>query len=629
MTRTILPSRGWLAAYLLVLALVGALYVPTYRYSFPYIDHTDEPQMNLGARWWIEHDSAKGMLFHAYPPATIALNFVALKFLPHDHPNDVLLPLRLLTIFFGLGVVSLVMLLAREVVGDWGGLAAGVLWGFLPDNVARAAPVIANTYLTFFTLLALWLALVARRRPGDGWRTAAHYALMVAITFKTQAIFVFPALLSIGLLDWQAKEKRPALLRWLYAMFWRWLLFMIWLLVFYPTLQANDIPHWAAPIGQLGLPTPQLLLDNFAAATDDWASPLNWLLTLGPLLGLLVAPLRWRIATLPVLALMASVLAWWIGVSFFGQQDARQFITMNAMLAVLRGASLGLAIHLVIGLLDNFSPRLQRWAVPISGALMLVFLLKLMQPFVVESQRISYDMSRRDHRADLAEYAAASLESGGYVGNWNYHKVFNPDWGGYRGQTIFRLVEQAEYESRDVDEWRAQGASFALIPYVSRRDYATSRDAAQTVLLKQFPPREDRRGPTTSVVWLWPMQPLADQISLGGVTLLGYRLEDADELRLRLFWRSEQPTAVPHTLFLHLLDAEGNIVAQHDGPPTLPGRPTTTWDDPDEIIMSHVLALSLPQSRARLVAGFYDPQSGARLRAVDGTDSWEVLRWTP
>lgn len=200
MTRSLFPSRGWLAAYLLVLALVGALYVPTYRYSFPYIDHPDEPQMNLAARWWIEHDSAKGIRYHAYPPSTIALNFVALKFLPHDHPNDVLLPLRLLTIFFGLGVVGLVMLLARESVGEWGGLAAGVLWGFLPDNVARAAPVIANTYLTFFTLLALWLALVSRRRPGDAWRTAAHYALMLAITFKTQAVFVFP----------RAAEHQPA-----------------------------------------------------------------------------------------------------------------------------------------------------------------------------------------------------------------------------------------------------------------------------------------------------------------------------------------------------------------------------------------------------------------------------------
>lgn len=412
-------------------------------------------------------------------------------------------------------------------------------------------------------------------------------------------------------------------------MFWRWLLFMIWLLVFYPTLQANDIPHWAAPIGQFGLPTPQLLLDNFAAATDDWASPLNWLLTLGPLLGLLVAPLRWRITSLPVVALAASVLAWWVGVSFFGPQDSRQFITMNAMLAILRGASFSLLMHWFIGLIDGFLPRLQRWATPISAALMLASLLAMMRPFIAESQRIAYDMSRRDQRADLAEYAAASLESGDYVGNWNYHKVFNPDWGGYRGQTAFRLTEQAEYESRSVDEWRGLGVDFALTPYMSRQDYATWRDAAQTVLLKQFPPREDRRGPATSVIWLWPMQPLEDQPSLGGVTLLGYRLEDSgeNELCLRLFWRTEQPTAVPHSLFLHLLDAEGNIVAQHDGPPTLPSRPTTTWDDPDEIIMSHILSLSRAAQGARLIGGLYNPQTWARLRAADGTDSWEVLRW--
>ena len=82
-----------------------------------------------------------------------------------------------------------------------------------------------------------------------------------------------------------------------------------------------------------------------------------------------------------------------------------------------------------------------------------------------------------------------------------------------------------------------------------------------------------------------------------------------------------------------MLDAEGNLVAQIDGPP-LPDplllRGTSNWDDPEEVIFSREYALVLPEDLApgeyTLVTGFYRRNTGQRLLAPTGEDSLWVTR---
>ena len=53
-------------------------------------------------------------------------------------------------------------------------------------------------------------------------------------------------------------------------------------------------------------------------------------------------------------------------------------------------------------------------------------------------------------------------------------------------------------------------------------------------------------------------------------------------------------------------------------------RPTTTWDDPDEIMLGREFTLGLPADlpagEYQLVSGLYDPLSWQRLLAPDGAD---------
>ncbi len=66
----------------------------------------------------------------------------------------------------------------------------------------------------------------------------------------------------------------------------------------------------------------------------------------------------------------------------------------------------------------------------------------------------------------------------------------------------------------------------------------------------------------------------ADQI-----VLLGYDLQiEAGSLRLKTHWQALQPIAEDFTIFVHLLDENGDLIAQQDAQPQGGRYPTSIWD---------------------------------------------------
>ena len=47
------------------------------------------------------------------------------------------------------------------------------------------------------------------------------------------------------------------------------------------------------------------------------------------------------------------------------------------------------------------------------------------------------------------------------------------------------------------------------------------------------------------------------------------QLMDENEIHVILHWQVQAPDSAPLTVFVHLYDASGNLVAQHDGPPAM------------------------------------------------------------
>jgi len=113
--------------------------------------------------------------------------------------------------------------------------------------------------------------------------------------------------------------------------------------------------------------------------------------------------------------------------------------------------------------------------------------------------------------------------------------------------------------------------------------------------------------------------------SLGGqVELVGYALSPAtvrpgETLRLTLFWQARQWLAQDYTVFVHLLDGQGKLWGQHDGPPQDGALPTSAWNPGELLRDEHVLIVDAqaPAGDYRLAIGLYDPATLQRLPVFD------------
>lgn len=89
-------------------------------------------------------------------------------------------------------------------------------------------------------------------------------------------------------------------------------------------------------------------------------------------------------------------------------------------------------------------------------------------------------------------------------------------------------------------------------------------------------------------------------------------------LKLRLYWMSESNVDVDYTIFLHLVDAQENLIAQMDSPPQGGSYPTSDWQAGELIpdLLELVIARDLPTGTYRVELGMYGPNL-SRLKITD------------
>jgi len=115
-----------------------------------------------------------------------------------------------------------------------------------------------------------------------------------------------------------------------------------------------------------------------------------------------------------------------------------------------------------------------------------------------------------------------------------------------------------------------------------------------------------------------------------GITLLGYDLDPlaarpGDSLQLSLNWLAVNKPSEDYTVFVHLVDENGNQVTGADSPPVYGDYPTGMWQAGDGIVDEHILQIpaGVQPGDYQLVVGLYDPASLARLPRLDGSgDTW-------
>jgi 4-amino-4-deoxy-L-arabinose transferase-like glycosyltransferase len=111
-----------------------------------------------------------------------------------------------------------------------------------------------------------------------------------------------------------------------------------------------------------------------------------------------------------------------------------------------------------------------------------------------------------------------------------------------------------------------------------------------------------------------------EMISLSGATAK-YYVKGEPRIEASLCWKALAPIPLDYTVFVHLYDEQGELVATGDGPPMNGAFPTLLWQHGDVIADAHLIPglLIWPPGNTdsyRIGVGLYDPISGERLQAI-------------
>ncbi len=114
-----------------------------------------------------------------------------------------------------------------------------------------------------------------------------------------------------------------------------------------------------------------------------------------------------------------------------------------------------------------------------------------------------------------------------------------------------------------------------------------------------------------------PSITLGDKIDLEGIKLSteATTSKQGQRFRINLIWKGQEKIAESYIIFVHLLDAKGNKVAQRDTPPQYGQLPTNKWEVGTLILDDQSLNLpaNLPPGVYTVKMGVYNQADGKRL----------------
>jgi 4-amino-4-deoxy-L-arabinose transferase-like glycosyltransferase len=110
--------------------------------------------------------------------------------------------------------------------------------------------------------------------------------------------------------------------------------------------------------------------------------------------------------------------------------------------------------------------------------------------------------------------------------------------------------------------------------------------------------------------------------------LLGYQLStQPSEFALTLYWQANVPNRVDYTVFVHVLDKDGQLVVGRDNQPVNGSYPTGIWE-PGEIVPDEYTfnTTELPPGEYQLEIGMYVLETGERLPVTKSDGAQDPTR---
>jgi hypothetical protein len=96
----------------------------------------------------------------------------------------------------------------------------------------------------------------------------------------------------------------------------------------------------------------------------------------------------------------------------------------------------------------------------------------------------------------------------------------------------------------------------------------------------------------------------------------GYELTPGQVTRLKIYWQALSPMETDYTVFVHVLDASGQIVRQVDAQPQAGAYPTSLWLTRE--VVKDEYSFELAPGNYLLALGLYEAETGQRLSTANG-----------
>jgi hypothetical protein len=108
---------------------------------------------------------------------------------------------------------------------------------------------------------------------------------------------------------------------------------------------------------------------------------------------------------------------------------------------------------------------------------------------------------------------------------------------------------------------------------------------------------------------------LDGQIQLAGYELDPKPVKPGEPVTLTLFWQAVRRPRADYTVFVHVLGADGQLVAQADSQPQSGSYPTSFWDEGEVVEDSHPIMIpaEIPPGQYAIEIGLYRLDTGERL----------------
>jgi len=626
MFRSLIVSPVW---WVVLLALIFRLF--TFDYYMPFMEPNMEGNMFLTAQGWRGFDetslygySVTGTTawLKGYPPLFIWLSMGSQVLLEQFSPKPWLLVVDYVLLMRGYAVVLgtlttwALIEVGRLLDSPESGLLAGLTWALSPMILRYNSWATADPYVYFFVAVCVLAMLKTWHEVSWRWSAVGVVALVLAIYAKYT---LAPLLLIYGAFMLLTLRKAPRQVA-------------MWLLP-HALFGLATAGYLAFGYGALGLQnaeadafrqngitnalTWELLSNTVIIATLSWHPLIFWV---GTLLGGIALLKReeahgigWH-----VYAIVGSYLG--VGMmiaSSFGyalsSRDMRHVLPF--MVAWLPMWSVG-----VVRFVRVMLPRVQPvWAVRVA--------LLVGMPFAISTV---YHFTAPHTMVQLWRYVEVILPEDETIligGGADIQNTWNRPYSGYDGTKNYFWAPDDTPQNQTPSAFVEQGVNHYVVTDFYLAEHPEVQPFVdQLVLLKHFP--EPNSYSSGSQIWFYRLLPPTHpaQIRLNnGLQVVGYELEQTvDTLTVQLFWRIEQPLNRNYNMGLYLLPLEQvEVLAQVDGTPQHPQRPTSLWHDPNELYVGQPFRLTIPnelsEAEIRLALAVYDVQTGERLSDANGT----------